>query len=275
MANATGGASWLWISGLDTTYNRPVRAHVLKSYLSERSRRAEEKARLRNKEVELAWRPPTGNMEEGGPSSAIRTAINGKGAPEGLPTEIIRTFNTPNIQRPSHSLISYDFFVQNFCRYGRIPTQSGASFMTELLYVETRNPDLLILRKAVRGSASVFFGILTGNTVAVQEGHRWGITALRAVNQQLQLIQVQRDASPKGAGHARILPSRDLISASLMLAFYECACGSSPTAWIHHLLGAEALILMLDPEKCQTGYELNLFRSLRYAAVSASIVPSF
>src|SRR2546423_6424600 len=125
-----------------------------------------------------------------------------KGAPQELPTNIIRLSYAPNVQRPSLSLVWYDF-LQNFCRYGCIPSRSEASFMTEISYVETRNPDLLILCKAALGSACGFFG----NTVAVQEGHRWDISALRAINEQLQ---VQRDTSQKAAGHARILHSRDL-----------------------------------------------------------------
>src|SRR5438045_58754 len=127
-----------------------------------------------------------------------------KGAPQELPTNIIRLSNAPNIQRPSLNLVWYDFFLQNFCRYGCIPSRSEASFVTEISYVETRNPGLLILRKAALCSACVFFG----NTVAVQEGHRWDISALRAINEQLQLIQVQRDTSQKAAGHGRILEHR-------------------------------------------------------------------
>ena len=260
----------MWVSGLDHKYAGIVRAHVLQQHLSERSKRSQEKSKARvarRRGVELICGPGFEDNESTPSSSLLGSTATGSGDMQ-APLARMMSHSGLDIRSPSNSLVFYDYVLQLFCQYATIPSQRGDSFMKELLFLESRNTGLGTVRKAARAGATVFYGHLSGNVVAVREGQKWGCAAVCGVNEGLRLVQPERQGWLGNNKTQNLLPSRDLIGASLMLAFYECTCGTSPTAWIHHVFGAEALLVMLGPERCQTGWEFALLRVLRYAAVS-------
>ena len=122
--------------------------------------------------------------------------------------------------------------------------------MNDLLFHETKHPDLRMLRRATRGGSSVFYAHLTGDTNAIREGQKWGAAAVQNVNEKIQEVLSQRERESGKNKSRQVLRSWGLINASVMLTFYECTCGTSPTAWIHHGFGAETLLAMLGPERC-------------------------
>lgn len=237
--NGLSETSLMWLSGLGGTYNAQVRQYVVKNRYPKRSPETKPK-RSRRKIVRSA-------KYEDGKSKAIQPS--------------------PRVSTPSHSLVFYDCFLQDFLRYGQIPTQTQNSFMEELGLFESRNPDLTLLRLAVRASTCMFHGNLNRNPQVRAEGLQLGFKAVHALQRQLSLIDIAN--KNMGAGQDK-LPSFDLISAALMLAFYECTSGTSPTGWLSHLHGAESLVHALGPERYQTGFAFSILRCLRYAAVSRS-----
>ena len=270
MGAAKGKETWMWVSGLDHEYTGVVRAHVLQQHLSERSKRSQEKSKARiarRRGVELICGPRFEDNESTPSSGLPGDTATGSGDVQGSLARMM-SHSGLDIRSPSNSLVFYDYVLQLFCQYGTIPSQRGDSFMQELLFLESRNAGLGTVRKAARAGATVFYGHLSGNVVAVREGQKWGCAAVCGVNKGLRLVQPERQGWLGNSKTQHVLPSRDLIGASLMLAFYECTCGTSPTAWVHHVLGAEALLVMLGPERCQTGWDFEMLRVLRYSAVS-------
>ena len=62
-------------------------------------------------------------------------------------------------------------------------------------------------------------------------------------------------------------PTMEEVCAPIMLSFFEAACGTSPTAYFHHLLGAARLLEKHGPVECSEGILFGLFQTLRIQIV--------
>ena len=174
------------------------------------------------------------------------------------------------VLRPSSNLVFHELFAQTFTQYANIPSQSGSGAIDDVGHLVV-NPALPLGQRATRAVSALLYGTLRGDETIRLEAFKFYISTIKRVS--LELHDLEKFNNSEAIQPTRILiPKEELIYSTLMMVFFECVWASSPVSWLHHLFGAEKLLIMRGPQQCQSGLSHRLFRTIRYSLVKETIL---
>ena len=116
----------------------------------------------------------------------------------------------------------------------------------------------LTLQFAAYAASMVLFGSVIKNCAVRQEGYRWYAMGLQ--RQKSQLVIFSQAPNLEDISDAK-------ICGTLFLSFFEMTCGTTSTAWKHHIFASARLIELRGVETFQDNLPHELLRAVRLSMV--------
>jgi len=114
------------------------------------------------------------------------------------------------------------------------------------------------LQFAAYAASMVLYGSITKNCAVRQEGYRWYGMGLQ--DQTSQLVTFNKNQSLEDISDAK-------ICGTMLLSFFEMTCGTTSTAWKHHICASARFIELRGAETFKSSLPHELFRAVRLAMV--------
>jgi len=137
----------------------------------------------------------------------------------------------------------------------------ACSWLAKLPALMATSFSSLTMKYSARATSMAFYGLLNGEIAIQTESRRSYTKALETRRKDLcRNVNVQQYASQS---------SEEALCATIMMCYFEIVNKTTPLAWMQHLDAAAAMLEMIGPEGCQSGFTHQLFRTVRLGAVSA------